>query len=82
MLTGIGVGERGEQQRPRMRAHMQAISNKRDGAEQKAADNLGDHHGAAKPDHRPCLALALLVPFTQEYMTMKKRRGDCYDVWS
>ena len=79
MFTGVGVGEGSEQQGSRMRTHMQAIGNKRDGAKQKAADNLGDHHDAAKPYYRPCLALALLMFFSQKYMTMEKRRRDAID---
>ena len=46
-----------------MRAHMQPIRHQRDRTEQQAADDFGDHHDAAEPDHRPGLALAPLVAF-------------------
>ena len=75
VLAGIGVGERREQQRAGMRAHVQAVGDQRDRAEQQAADDLGDHHGAAEPDHRPGLALAFLVPLAEEHVAVKGRRG-------
>ncbi len=43
----IAIGQGSKQQRTRMRAHMQAVGDERDRAEQQAADDLGDHHGAA-----------------------------------
>ena len=71
VLAGVGVGERREQQRTRMRAHMHAVGHQRDRAEQQAADNLGDHHGAAEPDHRPCPALAVFVARAEKHVGMR-----------
>jgi hypothetical protein len=74
MPAGIAVGECREQQRPRMRAHMQPVRHQRDRPEQPAADNLGDHHRAAERNHRPCLALALFVSDAEKAVPMQERR--------
>ena len=75
----IGIGERREQQRAGMRAHVQAVGDEGDRAEQQAADDLGDHHGAAEPDHRPGLAFALFVPLAEEHVACdaKARAAGC-----
>ena len=66
-----GVGERRQQQGPRVRAHVQAVGDERDRAEQPAADDLERHHCGAKPDHGPGSALALLVPFAEENVAVE-----------
>ena len=75
VLAGVGVGERREQKRARVRAHMQPVGDERDGAEQQAADDFRDHHGAAEPDHRPCLALAVFVSLAKKHMPVESRKG-------
>ena len=81
--AGIGVGERREQERAGMGAHVQAVGDERDRAEQQAADDLGDHHRPAEPDHRPRLALALLVSLAEEYVAVERRamRRRCSQSW-
>ena len=55
------VGERGEQQRAGVGAHVEAVGDERDRAEHRAAGDLDDHHRAGQRDHRPDVALALSV---------------------
>ena len=74
MPAGVGVGQRREQQCARVRAHMQTIGDEGDRAEHQAADDLRDHHRPAEPDHRPGLALALVVSLAQEHVAMDQRR--------
>jgi hypothetical protein len=74
VLAGVGVGQRRQQQRASMRAHMQAICNERNRPEQQAADNFRDHHGPTEPDHRPRLALAFFMPLAEKHMAVTERR--------
>ena len=78
MPAGEAVGQRGQQQRAGMGAHVQPVGDQRDRAEQPAADDLGRHHGAAQPDHRPGPALALLVGLAEEDMAMERRLGGAF----
>ena len=80
ILAGVSVGERGQQQRTRMGAHVQAIRHKGDRAEQQTADNLDDHHGPAEPNDRPSLTFASFVSRTQEDVRMRERRGGAAEV--
>ena len=73
MPACIAIGQGREQQRAGMRAHMHPVRHQRDGAEQQAADDLGEHHGPAEPDHRPGLALALFMTFAKEDMAVAVR---------
>ena len=75
VLTGVSIGERREQERAGVRAHMQPVGDERDGAEQQAADDFRDHHGAAEPDDRPCLALAFFVSLAEKHMSVESRKG-------
>ena len=70
-----GVGERRQQQCAGMGAHVQAVGDERDRAEQPAADDFGRHHGGAKPDHRPGPAFALFVAFAKEDVAVERRLG-------
>jgi hypothetical protein len=74
VFAGVSIGERRQQQRPGVRAHVHSIGHQRDRAEQQAADDFRDHHDSAEPDHRPGLALARLVPFREKEVAMKSRR--------
>ncbi|UCW44480.1 hypothetical protein [Pseudomonas phage PPAT] len=49
---------------------MQTIGHQRQRAEHAAADDLNGHHQGTQDDHRPGLALVLLVPGTQEHVVM------------
>ena len=60
------IGERGEQQRAGVGAHVEAVGDQRDRAEHRAADDLDDHHRAGQRDHRPDVALALSVRGAEE----------------
>ena len=71
MTAGEAVGEGREQQRACMRRHMQAVSDERNRAEQKAPDDLGNHHDRAKHDHHPGTALRLFMPGAQEQMIVR-----------
>jgi hypothetical protein len=59
--AGVVIGHRREQQCACVRRHMQAIGDERDRAEHEAADDLGNHHHGAKPDHHPGSALGSLM---------------------
>ncbi len=73
VFAGVSIGKRGQQQRAGVGAHMQSVRHQRDRAKQQAADDFGDHHDPAEPDHRPGLALALLMAFAEEDMAVKSR---------
>ena len=73
MPARVAIGERGKQQRAGMGAHVHAVGHQRDRAEQQATDDLGDHHEAREPDHRPGPALALLVRRTEENVAVAVR---------
>ena len=60
------VGEGGQQQGARVRAHMQAVGNQGNRSEQQAAGDFGRHHRAAYRDDRPSLAFAAHVIRAQE----------------
>ena len=70
----VAVGQRRQQQGAGMGAHVQPVGDQGDRAEQQAADDLGDHHGAAEPDHRPGAALALLMALAEEDVACDRRR--------
>ena len=72
IFAGIGVSQRGQQQRSGMRRHMQSVGNKRQRAEQSAADDFGDHHDAAKDDHRPGPAFGFFVVFAQKDVIVRR----------
>ena len=74
VLAGVGIGERRQKKRARVRAHVHAVGDEGDRAEHQAADDLRDHHDPAEPDDRPCLALALFVSLAEEHVAMKGRR--------
>ena len=61
VLAGVGVSERRQKKRARVRAHVHTVGDKGDRAKHQAADNLRDHHDAAEPDDRPRPALAFFV---------------------
>ena len=67
----VTVSERREQQRARMRRHMQAVGNERDRAEKQAADDLRDHHDAAERDHHPGAAFVALVALAEKDVAMR-----------
>jgi len=64
------VGERGEQQRAGVGAHMETVCDERDRAEHRPACDLDDHHCAGQRDHRPDVALALSVRGAEEDMAV------------
>jgi hypothetical protein len=66
VVPGIAVGQRRQQQRARMRRHVQAVGDQREGAEQTATDDLRCHHDAAQPDHRPRPAGITVMPRAEE----------------
>ncbi len=74
------VGERGQQERAGMGAHVQSVGDQRDRAEQPAADDLDRHHRGAEPDDRPGPALARLVTLAEEHMAVEGRIGRAFDV--
>ena len=76
IFAGIGVSQRGQQQRSGMRRHVQSVGNKRQRAEQSPADDFGDHHDAAKDDHRPGSAFGFLVVFGQKDVIVARHPRD------
>ena len=73
---GVAVGQRREQQRAGMRAHVQAVGDQRDRAEQQAAGDLQRHHRAAQPDHRPGALLGVFMALAEEDVAV----GQCADL--
>ncbi len=66
VAPGIGIGERGDDQRPGMGRHVQPVGDQRHRAPQPAADDLGRHHRAAQPDDSPAAPLVALVMLAQK----------------
>jgi hypothetical protein len=66
MPTRVAIGQRGQEQRTRMRRHVQPVGDECDRAEQQAANDLRHHHGRAKRNHNPGAALVALVALAQE----------------
>jgi hypothetical protein len=62
MMPGIAIGQRRQQQCARVRRHVQAVGDQREGAEQTATDDLHCHHDAAQPDDRPHPAGVTVMP--------------------
>jgi hypothetical protein len=69
----VTIGKSGEQQRARMRRHVQAVGNQRDRAKQPAADDLSDHHDAAQRNHEPSAAFVRVVARAEENVRMARR---------
>ncbi len=74
IVPGVSVGERGKQQRARVRRHVESVRNQRDRAEQQTAADLRDHHAAAERDHHPGATLILFVTLAEEDVVMRARR--------
>ena len=62
----VAVGQRREQQGAGVGGHVHTVGDQRDRAEQQAADDLRDHHGAAQHDHRPTSPLVGFVRGAEE----------------
>src|SRR5215472_13944527 len=70
MPPGIAIGERSEQQSSGMRGHVQAVGDEGKGAENGAADNLGNHHQATQPDNGPGPARVSIMPAAEEHVAV------------
>src|SRR6516225_10285662 len=70
VATREAISQRREQKGTGMRRHVQPVSDQRDRAEQKPADNLGNHHESAQCDYRPGAALVALVALAEKDVTM------------
>ena len=73
MAAGIAVGQSREQERARMRRHMQPVGDQRDRAEQQSADDLDDHHETAQRDHHPGAALVALMACAEKDVIVAAR---------
>ena len=82
IFAGIGIGERGEQQRAGMRRHVQAVGNQRKRAEQGPADDFGNHHDGAEDDHRPGAPLGSVVILAQKQVVVRRDLKDQFGVAS
>ena len=60
------VGEGSDRQRPGMGRHVPAVGQKRHRAEERAAGDLGHHHGGGQADHQPGAPFIALVRAAQE----------------
>src|SRR5690606_9111443 len=58
-----------------MGAHVKSVSNQRNRSKQPTADNFGDHHRAAEPDHRPGLAFPVLAVTSKRTLAVSTRKG-------
>jgi hypothetical protein len=76
VFAGIGIGQRGQQQRAGMGRHVQSVGDQSQRAEQRAADDFGDHHDAAKHDHRPGSAFGSLVVRAQKDVIVRLNLED------
>jgi hypothetical protein len=56
-----------------MRRHVQPVGDQRQRAEQRTADNFGDHHDAAKDDHRPGPAFGLVVILAEKHVIVRRK---------
>ena len=74
MPARVAVSERREQQRARMRRHVQPVRDQRDRTEQQAAGDLSEHHGRAQRDHHPGAAFVALVACAEKDMRVKIAR--------
>ena len=64
------VGESSNAKRGRMRAHVPAVGKQRHRAEQRAGDDLADHHDQRQDDHEPGAPLVLVVLLAQKDVVM------------
>ncbi|GAA0006590.1 hypothetical protein BRDID11002_65960 [Bradyrhizobium diazoefficiens] len=64
------VGERGNAERGCVRAHVPAVGEQRHRAEQRAGDDLADHHDQRQDHHEPGAPLVLVVLLAQESVVM------------
>lgn len=69
------LGECGQEQRARVGAHVHSVRDKGNGAEQQAADDLQDHHAAAKRDDHPGAAFRLLMICPEEDVAVTQGRN-------
>ena len=73
IFAGKGISQRREQQRAGMRGHVQPVGDQGQRAEQRTADDFGDHHDAAQDDHSPGAAFCLFVIPAQKHMVMGRK---------
>ena len=67
------VSQGRQQQRPGMGRHVQSVGDKRERAEQRPADDFGEHHDAAQDDDRPGPAFRpLMVPAQKHVMVWRQ----------
>ena len=60
------ISESRDRQRGDMRAHVPAVGDQRQRAEQRAAGNLDDHHHRGERHHAPSAPLVLAVMFAEK----------------
>lgn len=70
MSSRKAIRERGNPQRRRMRSHVPAVGEQRHRAEQRARDDLADHHDQRQDDDEPGAPLVLVVLVAQKGVVM------------
>ena len=68
--AGEAVRERRDRKRRSMGRHVPPVGDERDGPEEGAADDLGDHGHGREGDDEPGTALVPLVPLAEEDVLM------------
>jgi len=70
MTAGVVIGRRRNRECGGMGAHMPAVGNESERAEQRAASDFGDHHGEGQTNDQPCASRVFLVLLTKESVRM------------
>ncbi len=71
VLSGVAVGQRGEQQGAGVGAHVQSVRDQGDRTEKQAAHDFSSHHDATQNDHGPRSSFASRVVGRQEDVTVR-----------
>ena len=75
VAAGEGVGQRRQQQRARVRAHVQAVRHQRDRSEHQAAAGLQHHHRRAERDDPPAPPLVGVMAFPEDHGAVGQAGG-------
>ena len=62
------IGESGDEHHPGVGRHVQAVSDERHGAEQRAGEQLDDHGQGTDDEHRCGSPRMMIVPLAQKIM--------------
>src|ERR1700723_1754630 len=75
MPPRVAVSKRRQQERARMRRHVQAVGDERDRAEEQAADDLRNPNHGTERDHNPGAAFVAIVACAKKDVRVIAREG-------